>query len=163
MKIVMDSDCLVKLTKAGGKEVVAEAMEVHIPKLVRKETVDDVRERGFPDALAIEENIDKKMLQVLESQSRKKIVALPAAKGETEVVSLFLDGGYDAIASDDRRFLRKLGSADIPFLTPTACLVYAYEQGKTGKDDTLRILENLKSLISGEEYAVAKIYLEEKS
>ena len=70
---------------------------------------------------------------------------------------------YDAIASDDRRFLRKLGSADIPFLMPTACLVYAYEQGKTGQDDTLRILENLKSLISGEEYAVAKIYLEEKS
>jgi len=163
MKIVMDSDCLVKLVKAGGKEVVAEAMEVHIPKLVRKETVDDVRERGFPDALVIEENIDKKMLQVIESQSRKRITALPAAKGETEVVSLFLDGGYDAIASDDRRFLRKLGSADIPFLTPTACLVYACEQGKTGKDDTLRILENLKSLISGEEYAVAKIYLEEIS
>jgi hypothetical protein len=35
MKIVMDSDCLVKLAKSRAKEAVVSAMEVHIPPLVK--------------------------------------------------------------------------------------------------------------------------------
>ena len=43
MKIVMDSDCLVKLAKSGVKETIASAMEIFIPVLVKEETVELLR------------------------------------------------------------------------------------------------------------------------
>ena len=113
MKIVMDSDCLVKLSKAGAKEAIVSAMEVSIPPLVEKETVDEAKANGYSDAFIIEENINKKLLHVVKLHGKKPVV-VTVVKGEDEVVSLFSQGNYDAIASDDKRFLKKLDSANIP-------------------------------------------------
>src|SRR3989304_2434079 len=161
MKIFMDSDCLIKLTKAGAKEVVVLAMKVYIPDLVKKETVDEAKERDYQDAMTIEENINKKALHVVKHQ-RKGFLHVPAAKGEMEAVALYSEGGYDAIASDDRRFLRKLEVAQIPYLTPTSCIIYLYKSGTIGKSEVLGLLEGLRPFISGEEYRIAAFYLEEK-
>jgi hypothetical protein len=158
----MDSDCLVKLTKSGAKEAVVLAMEVHIPQLVKKETVDEAKERGYPDARIIEDNIGKKTLHVIKFKPMKS-PAVSAAKGETDVLSLYQSGGYDAIAGDDRRFLNKLEAANIPYLTPTACLVYLHVNKKIRKSELMEMLDALKPLVSREEYAVAKLYMEGKS
>lgn len=162
MKIVMDSDCLVKLTKSGAKEAIVSAIEVHIPPLVKKETVDEAKERGYQDAFIIEENIDKKALQVVKHQWKKPL-AVSATKGEADVVSLYMEGNYDAIASDDQRFLKRLEAANIPYMTPTACLVYLHKNKGVEKLVAVELLESLKPFISREEYAVAKLYMEEKS
>ena len=37
MKILMDSDCLIKLTKAGLKEYICQEYEITIPAVVKKE------------------------------------------------------------------------------------------------------------------------------
>jgi len=158
----MDSDCLVKLTKSGAKEAIVSAMEVHIPPLVKKETVDEAKERGYQDAFIIEENIDRKVLQVVKHEW-KKLSAISATKGEAEVISLYLGGNYDAIASDDQRFLKRLEAANIPYLTATACLVYLYKNKKVERSAAVGMLESLKPFISRDEYAVAKLYMEEKS
>jgi len=129
MKLVMDSDCLVKLAKAGAKEAILSSIEVSIPALVKKETVDEAKVKGHQDGLIIEENLSKKTLHVVEAK-RKKQSLMAATKGEEEVVSVYLSGIYDAVASDDRRFLKRLESANIPYLTPTACLVYLCEEGR---------------------------------
>ena len=162
MKVVMDSDCLVKLTKSGAKEAILSAMEVHIPPLVKKETVDEGKERGYQDAFIIEENIDKKVLQVVK-HDLKKSPAISATKGEAEVISLYLGGNYDAIAGDDQRFLKRLEAANIPYLTATACLIYLYKNKKVERSAAVEMLESLKPFISRDEYAVAKLYMEEKS
>ncbi|MBI5197536.1 MAG: hypothetical protein HZA19_02890 [Nitrospirae bacterium] len=161
MKIVMDSDCLIKLTKAGAKEAVVLTIKVDIPELVKKETVDEARERDYHDATIIEENIDKKALHVVKPR-RKGVLQVPAAKGEMEAVALYSEGGYDAIASDDRRFLKKLEVARIPYLTPTACIIYLYKSGTTGKTEVSGLLERLRPFISREEYRIAAFYLEGK-
>ncbi|MBI1812073.1 MAG: hypothetical protein HY035_03750 [Nitrospirae bacterium] len=158
----MDSDCLVKLTKSGAKEAIVSVMEVHIPPLVKKETVDEAKERGYQDAFIIEENIDRKVLQVVKHEW-KKSSAISATKGEAEVISLYLGGNYDAIASDDQRFLKRLEAANIPYLTATACLVYLYKNKKVERSAAVGMLESLKPFISRDEYAVAKLYMEEKS
>lgn len=158
----MDSDCLVKLTKAGAKEAVLSAMEVHIPRLVKQETVDEAKKHGYQDALIIEKNINKKALLVVKHQ-RKQQTAISVAKGETDVVSLYSEGKYDAVASDDQRFLKRLEAANIPCLTPTACLVYLHKNKKADKPAAMKMLESLKPFISSEEYTVAKLYMEEKA
>lgn len=158
----MDSDCLVKLTKAGAKEMVASAIVVHIPPLVKKETVDEAIRLGHQDAVIIGENIKKKALHVVEPGMKRNPV-LSSAKGEADVVSLYLDGGYDAIASDDQKFLKKLAMANIPYLTPAACLIFLYKDDKIGRPQALEMVESLKAFISQDEYAVARLYLEGKS
>ena len=40
MKLLMDADCLIKLTKAGLKGMVAEANALFIPAAVKREVVD---------------------------------------------------------------------------------------------------------------------------
>ncbi len=162
MKLVMDSDCLVKLTEAGAKEVILSGLEVFIPALVRRETVDQAKDKGHQDGVIIEENLNKKTLHVVEAK-RKKQSLLAATKGEDQVVSVFLSGAYDAIASDDRRFLKRLEAANIPYLTPTACLVYLCEEGRIERFKALQMLGALKPYVSSEEYAVAKIYVEKKA
>jgi hypothetical protein len=52
MKVVMDSDCLIKLTKAGLKEQVCQAWEISIPLAVRRETVESAA--ALPDAVRIQ-------------------------------------------------------------------------------------------------------------
>ena len=161
MNIVMDSDCLVKLTKAGAKEFVVSALTVHIPDLVKQEIVDQVRGRGYQDSAIIEDNIDKGRICVVDHQ--KKIPStMPVLKGESEVMSLYLKGGYDAVASDDRRFLRKLEAEKIPYLTPASCIVYLYQNKRLRKMSVLDLLEALKTFISVDEYAIAKLYMEGK-
>lgn len=155
----MDSDCLVKLTKAGAKEAIVSAMEVHIPPLVKRETVDEAKLRGHQDAFAIDENISKKALLVVKHLPGKSLVVSPV-KGEADVTSLYMEGGYDAIASDDRKFLKRLEAAHIPYLTPTACLIYVYRIRKIDRSAALVLLAALKPFISQDEYAVAELYLE---
>jgi hypothetical protein len=162
MKIVMDSDCLVKLSKAGAKEAIVSAMEVSIPPLVKKESVDEAKANGYRDAFIIEENIDKKLLHLVKPLG-KKLPVVSVEKGEEEVVSLFLRGNYDAIASDDKRFLKKLDAASIPYLTPAACLIYLYKSNKIKKSELDDMLQALKPFISPDEYAVVKLYLEEQA
>ena len=157
----MDSDCLVKLTKAGAKEIVAVAMEIHIPYLVKKETVDDVKDRSYPDALVIEENIKRKVLH-LRRYKGKSSAAISMTKGEEEVVSLYLGGGYEAVASDDRRFLKKLQVAGIPYLTSSACVLYLFINERIKKTAVIEILKGLSPFISKEEYDISKFYLEGK-
>ena len=159
MKIVMDSDCLVKFAKSGVKETIASAMEVFIPVLVKRETVDEAKKHGYQDAFIIEENINKESVHVAAPNPRKPS-SLPGTKGEAEVLSLFLSGNYDAIASDDQRFLSRLEAARIPYLTPTACLIYLFKGERVGKQAAKEMLESLRPFVSREEYAVAKLVLE---
>lgn len=53
MRIVMDSDCLIKLTKARLKESVCRAYEITIPVEVRREVVD--QSKGHPESIVVED------------------------------------------------------------------------------------------------------------
>jgi predicted nucleic acid-binding protein len=95
MKIVMDSDVLIKLTKIGAKEIIVALLEVFIPKRVSEETV---TESGVsPDVITIQQNINEGKINVSESSRHDK--------GEIEALNLYRLGKFELIASDDRRFL----------------------------------------------------------
>ena len=56
MKLLMDADCLIKLTKAGLKELVAKKDSVSIPEPVKREVVDAGKKKQCSDAIAVEKN-----------------------------------------------------------------------------------------------------------
>ncbi len=150
----MDSDCLIKLTNAEAKELACSKSAITITGLIKCEVVDNACNR--PDAMAIERNIRKGLITVSEFD------AAPDSKGENSVLALFEQGGYDAVCSDDRRFLAKVRALGIPYLTPASLLVVAANTGTVRYSEARRLLDNLAPFVSPEEYAIAKITLQEE-
>ena len=151
MKLVMDSDSLIKLTKAGAKEIVLNNIEVLIPPSVMNETTEN--KDMFPDALKIHENINKGLLKVKNPINSSFAKNLGIKGGEAQV--LMLHDGTSAISSDDAKFLNLLDNLNIPYLTPASVIVFLVKKGAIKKDESKKILGNLKELVSDEEYHLA--------
>jgi len=166
MRIVMDSDALIKVTKASVKDLITSNFEVHIPTEVRNETVGEGRVRGYPDALAIDDNIGKgKLTVVVPSRveaTERLIGGLNLLGGEADSVRLFRQGGYEAIASDDSRFIDLVEGLGIPYMTPSALLVYLWKRKALSKLEARRCLDKMRELISSEEYMASTEGLEKE-
>lgn len=155
----VDSDTLIKLTKAEAKKSVASAARVVIPPEVEKEAVKEGKEGGFPDAFEIEQNLKKGLLKVLRTPKAKRvemiIKKLGLKGGEADVFRLFKAGKCKAVASDDQRFLDLMAALKVPFATPSALIIHAWKKEKIDKRTCLELLEKLKPTVSEEEYQLA--------
>ncbi|HAS53745.1 MAG: hypothetical protein A2X56_15105 [Nitrospirae bacterium GWC2_57_13] len=150
----MDADCIIKLTKAGLKEDVCKAFSISIPQLVKEEVVDRGKSKNLPDAFLIEQNVQSGALTVLSEMRAKKI------RGEDEVILAFRNGGYDAIGSDDRQFIRHLKAFHIPYVTPAVCIAVMVRQGMMTRESGFANLDALAPYISDDEYYTVRLFLE---
>ena len=150
MKLVLDTDCLIKLTKAGLKERVCEEFEISIPMLVRVEAVDRGGRR--PDAERIRSNIRDDRLDVHSDPGR-----LP--RGEEAAYALFQTGRYDAVGTDDRRFVRRLRADGVPYVTPCVLVVLLARRGTIDRGEANAALESLAPHVSEDEVAMARAVL----
>lgn len=147
MKVVMDSDVLIKLTKAGSKEIIVGLLNVFIPKRVQEETV--IESKSYPDANKIQENIDSGKIRVAGPSKHDK--------GEIEALNLYGSGGFESIVSDDRKFLNHLERNNIPYLTSSSLIVYLLYANKISKEDTIKYIDSLKMHISRDQYLTARL------
>ncbi len=151
MKLIMDSDCLIKLTKAGLKELVCRNFTVDIPEQVKREIVDSGGQHD--DAAVVAANLQRNVIAVRSDKRQYD-------KGEEAALTAFREGGYDAICSDDRKFLNSLRLAAVPHATPAVLLCLLARQGSISRAEGRACLEKLRAQISGDEYAVARLKLE---
>ncbi len=147
----MDADCLIKLTKSNLKELVCQNFSVVLPQLVKEEVVDNAF--GHPDAQVIKDNLANNLLDV---DNRQQI----SRKGEDALFTLFQIGGFDAIGSDDKRFIRRLRLLDIPYVTPAVFVAILLKNGKLNVKDSLKRLESLSAFISDEEHQAVCLIIE---
>ena len=157
MKVIMDSDSLIKLTKA--KEIVLKNIEGYIPPKVFEEAVKIPKEEGYPDAFLIEENLKKGLLAIGEFREdqhvEEMITRLGIGSGEADVFRLYKSGGFDVISSDDGRFLKIIDALDVPYMTPSALVIYLLNKKMLSRADAKTYINNLKEMISDEEYYLA--------
>ena len=146
----MDSDCLIKLAKSSLKEVVCRSFTVLIPPLVKREIVEDGR--GRPDAMIVADNLERKLLSVTKESKA-------ASKGEEAVFTVFQSGRFDAICSDDRKFIKRLRLFQVPYLTPAVLIAVLVRKKRLTVGEALRKLESLSPMISDEEYSTVKLFL----
>ncbi|MEW6095072.1 MAG: hypothetical protein AB1567_00905 [bacterium] len=151
MKVLMDADCLIKLTKSKLKELVCKNFFVTIPEKVKEEVIDSASEH--PDAMVIKENLHKNSLSLHKLPSASK-------KGEESVFTTFQQSGYDAICSDDKRFIKKLRLMDIPYITPAVFIVILLRNGKLTINEAYERLNSLSPFISDDEYYVINLILD---
>ena len=150
MKLAMDADCLIKLTKAGLKERVCATWEVCIPATVRRETVEQAP--TLPDAIRIRDNIVAGRLCVVKETAG-------ARRGEDAVLRLYQAGGFDAVATDDARFIRILRGLGVPYAVPGVLVVKLRQAGALSTAEAGVGLAALRPHISPEEYAAAQLML----
>ena len=146
----MDSDCLIKLAKAGLKERVCAAWAVSIPATVQCETVEQAP--TLPDAVRIRDNIAAGHLTVVTGSAGTE-------KGEDAALRLYKAGGFDAIATDDARFIRRLRGLGVPYAMPAVIVVKLRLAGVLPGVDAHTALAALRPHISAEEHAVAQLML----
>jgi rRNA-processing protein FCF1 len=151
MNVAMDSDCLIKLTKAGLKERVCRAWRITVPASVRRETVDQAP--TLADALRIRQNIATGLLRVAGRLPEE-------GKGEEAVQRLYERGGFHAVGTDDERFIRHLRGLGIPFAVPAVIVVRLCREGALNVDEAREALEALRPHISSEEYATGSLMIQ---
>jgi rRNA-processing protein FCF1 len=151
MDVLMDADCLIKVTKAGLKEVVCTHLSVVIPQIVKHEVID--LGKDHPDSMVIKDNLDKGLLSLSGIETHD-------AKGEDAALAIFQKGGFDAVCSDDKRFVRRLRALNVPYITPAVCIVLLLKQGQITTLDAAEKLKLLSPFISSDEYNTVKWVLD---
>jgi len=162
-RVVLDSDGLIKLTKAGILEVVVRAWTCLIPQAVWAETVEREIKAAYSDALAIHEAIHRSMVQPRIRHPRA--TALLAQKhglgqGEQEALHLFFRARADAIVSDDVAFLTVLSRAGVRYMPPPLVLVQLARERHLEPQAALEGLERMRRFIRPEVYRAARSDLE---
>ena len=150
MKILMDADCLIKLTKSNLKELICNNFSVIIPQLVKEEIVDNAK--CHPDAAVIQKNLERKLITLHKPHS-------PFKKGEDAIFTIFQQGDYDAICSDDKRFIKRLRFFNIPYITPAVFIAILFKNGKLTILEAMEKLDSLSPFVSDEEYSAIKAIL----
>jgi len=154
MKILMDSDCLIKFTKAGLKERICRFYRVSIPAIVQREVVDAGKAKGTPDAELVERNISDDLIHVL----RKK-TPMPL-KGDQALVEVFSLRSYDAVATDDAKLVRLLKSMSIPCILPGLMIASLFFGKSIDHQKASSWLDDLSPFISEDEYSSVKLLME---
>ncbi len=157
MKILMDSDCLIKLTKAGLKEEICKQFGVTIPITVKREVVDIGKSKGLQDAELVEKNIENGFIRITGK------VSLVHLKGGQALIEVFKREQHDLIATDDAKLTRLLKSMAIPYILPGVLICFLYQRNIVNKATALNWLEKLSDFISEDEYSMAKFLLEEET
>jgi hypothetical protein len=152
----MDTDALIKLTKSSAKGLVGASFAIFLPSEVHRESVEQGKAGGFPDALRVEENIEKGVLIVRKPQRSRRTEAivrdLKLSGGEADVLRLHRSGDIDLVVSDDRRFLQILEALGIRYTTPGPLIAALFRMGKLARKEALEYLEKLAGFISEDEY-----------
>lgn len=154
MKILMDSDCLIKLTKAGLKGLVGSKDIIFILEAVKREVVDAGKEKGCADAHIVEKNIEAHLVKVNE-------VSYGYESGDEALFAHFNIKDYDVVATDDAKLTRLLRLRGIPFMLPGLIIYHLFQDGTIDRKTALRALDQLAIFISNDEYSTVRILMEE--
>lgn len=153
MAFLIDSDALVKITKAGLKETLTAHLDLRMAPVVAKEVIQEGKRLGHADAAEVERNLKRKRLRITTAPRATPKAALFKG-GEADLVALYESGNYAAVISDDQHFLKRAIEFGIEVLTPSAALVLLVGKRTLSKRTACDRLASLRPYISAEEFTL---------
>jgi len=158
--IVLDSDALIKLTKAGCLGKILGTIDCFISNEVYEETVIDGMKRFYEDAFQIDRLVREGKLKIEETRNNEMaqniLEGSKLGKGENSTLHLFFNMNASAIISDDKAFLNILHQNNIPFIIPTDLIVRLYELKILTMAEFMKALDTIKPYVSKHNYDRAK-------
>jgi hypothetical protein len=162
-RIVLDSDGLIKLAKAGLLQVVLAAWDCLVPRAVYVESIERGMRLAHPDAAEIHALLRPGSIRPRARHPRATAIlrGKPGlGPGECEALHLYVASEADALVTDDAAFLDVLTEADIPALPPALAILVLQEQGHLNARDAVAGLERLRPFIRPEVYRAARTDLD---
>jgi predicted nucleic acid-binding protein len=143
----MDAMVVINLSKITLLQNLAENIRLVIPHKVFEESVENSLGR-YNDALITDGLIKTGNIMVLDVNKDKlrAIEKFGLIGGEAEVVALYLDGKYDAVASDDDAVRANRALLNLKVIGTPAIIRWMFEKGIIAKKKAVESLEELKTI-----------------
>jgi hypothetical protein len=159
IKLILDADASIKLSKISLIEELADAFVIILTKEVYEEQVVVGLKKGYSDAKRVDTLVKSQKIEVIEVASTYDDHKL--GKGERSVINCWLSVGADLVVSDDEAFLRVLDRISIPYTPVAGSILMLVRHGRLTKRDGIKYLNSLKYMIREEHLFYVKSKLEE--
>ncbi len=162
VKILLDADASIKLTKISIIEIIASGFEVFLTREVYEEHVVAGLKRNYDDAEKMEYLVSNGKITVTEVTEKSSVYEnYKLGRGEKSVINCYLVNDIDLIVSDDEAFLKILDNYDVPFVPVAGTILMCVIKGLISKEKGLKYLEALKPMIKDEHIFYIKNKIEE--
>ena len=152
-KFLIDSDALIKISKAGFLGTLTENFDVLITKEIYEETVIEGKTGFYQDADKIESLVQNGKIKILKVR-HKKNSNLNFGKGELSILNIHKKDSL--IITDDLRFTSYMQKENIKSVSSAHLLLTLVKKGKINKNKAYYYLEKLKPFIRKEVYKLVK-------
>ncbi|MFW6196593.1 MAG: hypothetical protein ACOC5D_04570 [Thermoplasmatota archaeon] len=150
MLVVKDSMILIHLAKTSVLEDSCKFFEeVIIPRKVWKETVEIGKKRKYPDAILIEELIEKDRIDIVDVEEKELIDRARKFNiqgGEAEAVALYWEKDADILATDDDNVRSKSALLNLNLVGTLPILVKMFRADKVSEEKVARSLDILQDI-----------------
>ena len=161
VRILLDADASIKLTKISVIEIFVSAFEVILTSEVYDEHVTAGLKRNYPYAKKMEKLVsDGKVVVAKVANNPTVSDNFRLGRGEKSVLNYFLVNDNDLIVSDDEAFLKILDQFGIPFTPVAGAILMCVIHELISKEKGLKYLESLKPMIKDEHMFYIKSKIE---
>lgn len=161
IKILLDADASIKLTKIGIIETFVSCFEVLLTSEVYNEHVIAGLNRNYPDAKSMEKLVSDGKVIIVEIANNPYVYDnFRLGRGEKSVLNYFMVNDADLIISDDEAFLKVLDRFEIPFTPVAGAIFMCVINGSISKEKGLKYLKSLKPMIKDEHMFYIKTKIE---
>lgn len=159
-KLLIDSDALIKISKAEFLEAVVENFNINITEEIYDETVTEGKKGLHKDADKIDILIQKDKIKIIKKnnyQKNKKSLQ-SFGKGEISIFQAYKENNI--IVTDDLRFTTYIKEQEMDNISSANLLSILVKKKKPEKNKAKYHLEKLKQYIRKEVYELIKDSLE---
>ena len=161
MKILLDADASIKLTKIGIIESFASGFQVILTSEVYEEQVTAGLKRNMADAKRMEKLVSDGKITVAKKGNRSDVYENSRlGRGEKSVINHYLANDIDLIVSDDEAFLKVLDANEIHFIPVAGVILMCMQKGIITRDESYKYLEMLSPMIRDEHMHYIKSKIE---
>lgn len=150
MMIVLDAMVLIHLAKLTLLESCCEMFEtVLIPELVYEETVERGVEAGYPDAVLIQEIVEKGLVEVKkvgDEELTRRAHKFNVQAGEAEALALYWQENAHLLASDDDNLRSKRVILDLTLMGTPVIILKLRNQNMITEEKFGSSLEHLREM-----------------
>lgn len=162
MKILLDADASIKLTKIGIIEIFVSCFEVILANEVYSEHVTAGLNHNYPDAIKMKKLVTSGKVIIAEVAKDPTVYDnFRLGRGEKSVLNYFVANDIALIISDDEAFLKVLNRFEIPFTPVAGAILMCILHKLVSKEKGLKYLESYKPMIKDEHMFYIKSKIEE--
>ena len=155
-KLLLDSDALIKISKADFLDQVAHNFYVCITKEVYEEAVSEGKKGFYEDADKIEKLAKTEKIKILKKKAYDKREKPKESFGRGEISIFQAYKKNILIVTDDLSFTSYLKKENISSLSSAHLLSILFKKNKLSKSEAYYCLERLKPFIRKDVYEIIK-------